>query len=113
MSHPVARRDILMSRGKNCRQTVLFLKLTRNCPHRRVILKEEKRPSSRGGETVWEAFWETICWEEGKRPHPQDKIQHLDFTKDPRPLYYKTPPWGAPPCAFYHKIARSKAVFGP
>ena len=23
-------------------------------------------------------------------PHPQDKIQHLDLTKAPRPLYYKT-----------------------
>ena len=30
------------------------------------------------------------------------------FTKHPRPLYYKTPP-----CAFYHKNVRSKAVFGP
>ena len=36
-----------------------------------------------------------ICWKKGKDPHPQDKIQRLDFTKDPRPLYYKTPP-----CAF-------------
>ena len=44
----------------------------------------------------------------GKDPHPQDKIQHLDFTKDPRPLYYKTPP-----CAFYHNNVRSKAVFSP
>ena len=44
----------------------------------------------------------------GKDPHPQDKIQHLDFTKDPRPLYYKTPS-----CVFYHKNVRSKAVFGP
>ena len=49
-----------------------------------------------------------ISWKKGKDPHPQDKIQHLDFTKDPRPLYYKTPP-----CAFYHKNVRSKAVFGP
>ena len=47
-------------------------------------------------------------WKKGKDPHPQDKIQHLDFTKDPRPLYYKTPP-----CVFYHKNVRSKAVFGP
>ena len=46
--------------------------------------------------------------EGGKDPHPQDKIQHLDFTKDPRPLYYKTPP-----CVFYHNKFRSKAVFGP
>ena len=47
--------------------------------------------------------------EEGKRPPtPQDEIQHLVFTKDPRPLYYKTPP-----CAFYHKFVRSKAGFGP
>ena len=49
-----------------------------------------------------------VCWKKGKDPHPQDKIQHLNFTKDPRPLYYKTPP-----CAFYHKNVRSKAVFGP
>ena len=49
-----------------------------------------------------------ICWKKGKDPHPQDKIQHLDFTKDPRPLYYKTPP-----CVFYHKNVCSKAVFGP
>ena len=47
-------------------------------------------------------------WKKGKDPHPQDKIQHLAFTKDPRPLYYKTPP-----CGFYHKNVRSKAVFGP
>ena len=43
-----------------------------------------------------------------KDPHPQDKIQHLDLTKDPRPLYYKTPP-----CVVYHKNVRSKAVFCP
>ena len=47
-------------------------------------------------------------WKKGKDPHPQDKSQHLDFTKDPRPLYYKTPP-----CVFYHKNVCSKAVFGP
>ena len=34
-----------------------------------------------------------VRWKKGKDPHPQDKIQHLDFTKDPRPLYYKTPPY--------------------
>ena len=49
-----------------------------------------------------------MTWKKGKDPHPQDKIQHLDFTKDPRPLYYKTPP-----CVFYHKNVCSKAVFGP
>ena len=49
-----------------------------------------------------------LILEEGKRPPPQDKIQRLDFTKDPRPLYYKTPP-----CVFCHKNVRSKAVFGP
>ena len=47
-------------------------------------------------------------WKKGKDPHPQDEIQHLDFTKDPRPLYYKTAP-----CVFYHKNVCSKAVFGP
>ena len=51
---------------------------------------------------------EVTYWKKEKDPHPQDKIQHLDFTKDPRPLYYKTPP-----CAFYHKNVCSKAVFGP
>ena len=35
-------------------------------------------------------------WKKGKDPDPQDKIQHLDFTKDPRPLYYKTPPCSMP-----------------
>ena len=45
-----------------------------------------------------------ILWKKGKDPHPQDKIQHLDFTKDPRPCYYKTPP-----SAFYH----NNAVVGP
>ena len=49
-----------------------------------------------------------LSWKKGKDPHPQDKIQHLDFAKDPRPLYYKTPP-----CVFCHKNDRSKAVFGP
>ena len=49
-----------------------------------------------------------ILLQEGKRPPPPDKIQHLDFTKDPRPLYYKTPP-----CAFYHENVCSKAVFSP
>ena len=39
-------------------------------------------------------------WKRGKDPHPQDKSQHLDLTKDPRPLYYKTPP-----CVFYHKMS--------
>ena len=37
-------------------------------------------------------------WKKGKDPHPQDKSQRLDFTKDARPLYYKTPPY-----VFYHK----------
>ena len=49
-----------------------------------------------------------FIWKKGKDPHPQDKIQHLDFTKAPRPIYYKTPP-----CVFYHKNVCSKAVFGP
>ena len=50
-----------------------------------------------------------LNWKKGKDPHPQDKTQHLDFTKDPpAALYYKTPP-----CVFYHKNACSKAVFGP
>ena len=39
-------------------------------------------------------FLEEFDWKKGKDPHPQDKSQYLDFTKDPRPLYYKTPPCG-------------------
>ena len=38
-----------------------------------------------------------ILWKKGKDSNPQDKLQLLDFTKDSRRLYYKTPP-----CAFYH-----------
>ena len=41
-----------------------------------------------------------------KTPTPKEKIQHLDFSKDPRPLHYKTPP-----CEFYHENVRTKAVF--
>ena len=44
----------------------------------------------------------------GKRPPPPRQESASGFTKDPRPLYYKTPP-----CVFYHKNVRSKAVFGP
>ena len=47
-------------------------------------------------------------WKKGKDPHPKNKSQHLDFTKDPRPLYYKTPP-----CVFHHKDVRRKAIFRP
>ena len=50
----------------------------------------------------WEhSEWHEIFWKKGKDPHPQDKIQQLEFTKDPRPLYYKTPP-----CVFYYKHVR-------
>ena len=56
----------------------------------------------------WSIFPAFSNWKKGKDPHPQDKSQQLDFTKDPRPLYYKTPP-----CVLYHKNVRSKAVFGP
>ena len=41
-----------------------------------------------------------IFWKKGKDLHPQDMIQHLDFTKDPRPLYYKTRP-----CVFTTKMS--------
>ena len=32
----------------------------------------------------------------------------LVLTKDPRPVYYQTPP-----CLFYHKLALRKAILGP
>ena len=52
----------------------------------------------------------------GRERPPQDMIQHLDFTKDPRSLYHKTPPG-----VFYRKkksVARpfsvlSKDEIGP
>ena len=46
-------------------------------------------PKKVGNPPVWKP---PGFWKKGKDPHPQDKIQHLDFTKDPWPLYYKTPP---------------------
>ena len=46
------------------------------------------------------------CDKRWKKSPTQDKIQHLDFTKDPRPLYYKTPS-----CVFYHKNVRKKCRF--
>ena len=66
-------------------------------------------PTSR---PIWGDWKKHVCatfnWKKGKDPHPQDKIQHLNFTKDPQPLYYKTHP-----CVIYHKIVCSKAVVGP
>ena len=35
----------------------------------------------------WSTLWPShvfVYWNKGKDPHPQDKIQHLDFTKHPR-----------------------------
>ena len=53
-------------------------------------------------------LWVPLRLEEGKRPPPPRQDSASDFTKDTGPLYYKTPP-----CVFYHKNVRSKAVFGP
>ena len=50
-----ARRDRLMSRGKNCRETIFVFHLSRNYPHRGVNFERGKK-TSRVGETVWEAF---------------------------------------------------------
>ena len=60
------------------------------------------------GGSSGEGGFPVFHWKKGKDPHPQDKIQHLDFTKDPRLLYYKTPS-----CVFCHKNVCNKAVFGP
>ena len=73
---------------------------------------EEREEKAESKNSMWYTsagrFGSHTFWKKGKDPHPQDKIQHLDFTKDPRPRYYKTPP-----SVFYHKNVRSKAVFGP
>ena len=85
--------------------------------HKAILRSRFSGPATRGhlgsSGPKWQKDSETSSrgsknWKKGKDPHPQDKIQHLDFTKDPRPLFYKTPP-----CAFYHKNVCSKAVFGP
>ena len=78
-------------------------------PRTRFRITLPKGPSRTENTTAMENIGKMLSpvhWKKGKDPHPQDKIQHLDFTKDPRPLYYKTPP-----CVFYHKNVRSKAVF--
>ena len=49
----------------------------------------------------------TLLGRREKNPHPQDKIQHLDFTRDPAALLQD------PSLCIYHKNVRSKAVFGP
>ena len=69
--------------GQHLHRSCMLLKIWLGCPQR-AAAKPLRCTTTR--------------WRKGKDPHPQDKIQHLDFTKYPRPLYYKTPP-----CAFYHK----------
>ena len=49
-----------MSRGKNCPGTIFASQLPRNYPHRRGNFERGKNALSCGGETVWEAFLETI-----------------------------------------------------
>ena len=43
-----------------------------------------------------------------KTPTPKTRFSLRTLLRTPRPLYYKNPP-----CVFYHKNVRSKAVFGP
>ena len=48
-------------------------------------------------------------WKRGKDPHPQDKIQHLDFTKAPQALYYKTlPVYFTTKMSVFRSLARTK-----
>ena len=62
-----------------------------------------------GAKDSWETFAPLVQMHPPQTTLEQDKMQHLDFTKEPRPLYYKTPP-----CVFFlHTNVRSKAVFGP
>ena len=49
-----------MPQGKNCRETVFASHLSRNYPHRGSNFERAKDALSRGRETVWEAFQETI-----------------------------------------------------
>ena len=47
-----AKRDTLMSRGQNCRETVFVSQLSRSYPHRGVILKKKNARSWDSGESV-------------------------------------------------------------
>ena len=52
-----ARRDILMSRDQNCRETISVSQLSRSCPHCGGHFERGKRcPLLWARERVWEAF---------------------------------------------------------
>ena len=53
------RSDILMSRGKDCRETIFVIRLSRTYPHRRGNFERGKIALSCGREAVWEAFLKT------------------------------------------------------
>ena len=58
-----AKRDTLMSRAKNCRETIFVSQLSRSCPHRGGNFERGRNALSCGPETVLEAFKETILGE--------------------------------------------------
>ena len=51
-----ARRGILMTRGKNCRETIFAAQLPRNCPHHGGNFERGRNVLYCGGEAIWEAF---------------------------------------------------------
>ena len=51
-----AKRDTLMSRGKNCRETIFISQLSRSYPHRGGYFERGKNALSCGRETVLAAF---------------------------------------------------------
>ena len=55
-----AKRDTLMSRGKNSRETIFVSQLSRSYPHRGGNFERGENALSCGRETVLEAFQETI-----------------------------------------------------
>ena len=61
-----------------------FRRFQWSCPRFSSIFK----PSAKREACSQMGFGIFLSWKRGKDPHPQDKIQHLDFTKDPRPLYH-------------------------
>ena len=72
-----------------------------------LVLQNTAQWGNHGGSDGFRRSWWFRSWlcKKGKGPHPQDKIQHLDFTKDPRPLYYSL-------CILPQNVC-SKTVFGP
>ena len=86
-----ASPNILLLRDADSTEAAVFLVQGR--AERTEFSKRNRRANSMSGEQTLE---------QGKRPSPpKDKVKGKDFTKDPQPLDYKTPPCVAIPRSWY------------